>query len=583
MPPVVPTRKVNAMSKPANSGEMTWPSVINRGSQLLEVEETRNVGETVGSLIQTLRRQPLFGGAVVAFLLLCALSTAVGTAVGLVNFRDVGYPDSSDLLRIGEFIHTGHIYPDGDRPPYLVSLYGPLTYVLLSIPYRLAEAAGVTPQLLVRLTIVGAVCLCVLFIYLISKRLYGSRSIALLCALFAVSTLPMAQWTTQIRSDFLGLAVSLASIYWFLAKNGRPQTICAAICAGLAPLFKQTFVAAPIGIVAWLIYRRRYKEAALWALTVALTVVGGYAIEGWREPLMFKTVAALRHPVLEYTRGFAIILDAICQPVVPFAAMGALLAIKKRALDTLLLVCYCSAAWLVAVLIDPQAGGTINYFWESLIVSAVLAGPGLCELQSKVDRSPAIVKTMVFVLLLWAFVPMLREQLAYLALCHANVTEYHVRKARWETFASTISGRRLLSTSSDVALLSSTPEMPDPFLNATLELRGGWNSAPIAAQIEAGTYDLVVIKDGEAENHQDDYRGIRKWSGGMWGALQKTYGPACVYTDDNYVQKYGAEGAEEVWLPRGGANDILPRLLAIGCLPVTKRVESGSAAGSHAE
>jgi hypothetical protein len=424
---------------------------------------------------------------------------------------------------------------------------------------------------------VGAVCLCVLLIYLISRRLYSSRSIALLCALFAVSTLPMAQWTTQIRSDFLGLAVSLVGIYWFLSRNGRPQTVGAAVCAGLAPLFKQTFLAAPIGVVAWLIYRRRYKEAALWAVTVALTVAGGYAFEGWREPLMFKTVAVLRHPVLEYTRGFAILLDAICQPVVPFAAMGALLAIKKRAPDTLLLLFYCAAAWLVAILIDPQAGGTVNYFWESLIVSAVLAGPGLCELQSKVNRAPTMAKAMVFVLLLWAFVPMLREQLAYLSLCHTNVSEYHARKARWDAFASTISGRRLLSTSSDVALLSSTPEMPDPFLNATLELRGGWNSTPIAAQIDAGAYDLIVIKAGEAEDHQNDYRGIRMWSEGMWGALKKTYGPACVFKDDIYVQKYGSEGAEEVWLPRQGAREILPKLLAIGCLPVAKRVESGQA------
>jgi hypothetical protein len=567
----------------SNSGESTWPSVINRGSQLLEVEETRHVGDTARSLIQTLRRQPLIGGAVVAFLLLCALSTAVGTAIGLANFRDVGYPDSSDLLRIGEFIHTGHIYPDGDRPPYLVSLYGPLTYVLLSVPYRLAHSIGVTPQVPVRFAIVGAVCLCISLIYLISKRLYNSRSIALLCALFALSTLPMAQWTTQIRSDFLGLAVSLVSVYWFLARNGRPQTIGAAICAGLAPLFKQTFVAAPIGVVAWLIYKRRYKEAALWATTVGLTVACGYAIEGWREPLMFKTVAALRHPVLEYSRGFAILLDAVCQPVVPFAVMGALLAVRKRATDNLLLLCYCCAAWLMAILIDPQAGGTINYFWEPLIASAVLAGPGLLELQSKVGRTPTLAKAMVFVLLLSSFVPMLREQLAYLTLCRTNISQYHERKARWESFVSTVSGRRLLSTSSDVALLSSTPEMPDPFLNGTLELRGGWNSAPIAAQIDAGVYDLIVIKAGEAENHQDDYRGIRKWSAGMWGALQKTYGPACVFQDDNYVQKFAAEGAEEVWLPRAGGNDLLPRLLAIGCLPVAKPVDSGSAVAGQAE
>ena len=41
------------------------------------------------------------------------------------------------------------------------------------------------------------------------------------------------------------------------------------------------------------------------------------------------------------------------------------------------------------------------------MVSAVLAGPGLLALQSTVGRTSSLVKAMVLVLLLWAFVPML--------------------------------------------------------------------------------------------------------------------------------------------------------------------------------
>jgi hypothetical protein len=72
---------------------------------------------TAGRLIEALRRKSLLGGSVVALLLVGALCTAVGTALGLANFRDVGYPDSATLLRIGEVIRSGHIYPDIDRPP----------------------------------------------------------------------------------------------------------------------------------------------------------------------------------------------------------------------------------------------------------------------------------------------------------------------------------------------------------------------------------------------------------------------------------------------------------------------------------
>ena len=557
--------------------QQVWPFGIRRGSQILDEPETRVTARTIArSTLEALRSKPLLGAAVVAFLLLCALSSVLGTVAGLINFRDVGYPDSSDLLRIREVVQSGVIYPDGDRPPYLVSLYGPLTYILLSMPYRLAVAAGITPQTLIRLGIVIAVSLCVFLVYLISKRLYGSKPVALLCALFAVSAVPLAQWTTQIRGDFLGLSLALLSFYLFIASRRRPQLIAAAVSAGLAPLCKQTFIAAPIAILAWLIYKRRYVDAALWALSFGLTLAVGYGIVMWHEPLMMKSITVMHHPVLEYTRAFAIILDAVGQPVTPFAAVGALAILGRRERDRIPLLVYCLAAWLLSILIIPQAGGTINYFWEPLFVSAVLAGPGLRELQRRVIHAPAVATAMVLVLLFWSFVPLLRDQLAALNLSRTNLSEYRARREKWESFVSIVSGHRLLSTSSDVSLLSTMPEMPDPFLNGSLELKGGWDSRPIAAQIDAGVYDLIVTNDDEADKHQDDYRGVRKWSEGMWSALKGTYVPACVFADDKYAEKFGNEGAEEVWLPRHGAHEMLPRLLAIGCVPLPQPIERSS-------
>jgi hypothetical protein len=526
-----------------------------RGSQSLACGTMRHEAWTAGRIIQALRPEALLSGSVVALLLACALCIAVGTALGLANFRDVSYPDSANLLRIGEFIRSGHIYPDSDRPPYLVTLYGPLTYVFLAIPYRLAQAVGITPQVLVRLGVVGSVCLCVLLTFMISRRLYSSRPMAWLCALFAVSALPMASWTTQIRGDFLALAWSLLSLYWFLLTNGRPRGIGASICAGIALLVKQTFVAVPIAIVSWLIYRRRYKEALLWSTGLALTVIGGYAIAWWREPLMLKHIAALRHPVFGYGQGLSILGNAVSQPVVPLAVIGGFLALWKRTPERLLLLIYCIVAWLMASLTIPQVGGAINYFFEPLLASAVLAGSGLCELQRKANRTPILVTAMLFVLLLRVFVPMLWGELAYLRKSYANVADYQVRKTKWESFVSTVSGKRLLSTYPDVTVLSMTPEIPDPFLNSVLELRGQWNSGPVVAEINAGVYDLTVIAKGEADAPKSSgYRGIRYWDDGMWLALKRTYSPACVFQD------------MEIWLPNRGSGEILPRLSGIGCL-----------------
>jgi hypothetical protein len=511
----------------------------------------RHEAWTAGRAV-VLRHQSLLVGSVVVLLLAGALSVVVGTALGLASFTDVGYPDSATLLRIGEVMRSGSIYPAIDRPPYLVSLYGPLTYVLLGIPYSLAQATGITPQVLVRLGIVGAVCLCVLIIFLISRRLYGSRPIAWLCALFAVSALPMASWTTQIRGDFLGLGLSLLSVYLFLLTNGRPQAIGAAICAGLAPLVKQTFFAAPIAIIIWLIYKRRYKEAVFWAAGFALTVVGGYAIMWWREPLMLEHIAALRHPPLEYREALHITSVAVSQPVVVFAAIGGLFALWKRTPETVLFLIYCVVAWVVATVTIPQAVGNINYFWEPLLASAVLAGPGLCEFQRKANRTPILVTAMLFVLLLRSFLPMLWDDLNCLRQSYREASDYQERKARWESFVSIVSGRRLLSTFPDITVLSRTPEIPDPGLNSVLELRGFWDPVPVAAEIDAEVYDLIVIPKGMADK-VPDYRGLRPWSDGMWSAMKGTYRLACLFED------------KEIWLPRRDSGEILRRLLAIGC------------------
>jgi len=526
---------------------------------------------TVGRVINVLRRHSPLVASVVVVLLASALSIAVGTALGLANFTDVGYPDSSNLLMLGEVSRSGHIYPTFDRPPYLVTIYGPLTYALLAVPYRLAQAAGISPQVLVRLSIVGAVCLCVLLIFLISRRLYSSSPIAWLCALFAVSALPMAQWTTQIRGDFLALEFSLLSVYLFLLTNGRPKVIGAAICAGIALLFKQTFMAVPIAITSWLIYTRRYKVAVLWAASCAFTVVGGYAFAWWREPLMLKHYDAYRHPVFEYRGALRILRVAVLQSVLPFAVIGGFLALWKRTPERLLFTVYCAIAWLVAILTIPQVGGNINYFWEPLLASAVLAGPGLCELQRKANRTPILVTAMLFVLLGRWLLPILREDLGYLRNCYTSLSDYQVRKMKWESFVSTVSGQRLLSTIPAVTVHSMIPEVPEPFLNSTLELRGQWNFGPVVAQMESGMYDLIVIQKGEADDLYPPSRGLRRWSDGMWRALKRTYRLACVFED------------MEVWLPRRGAGEIFPRLSAIGCLAVAKQVDSGSAVSGQAK
>ena len=502
-----------------------------------------------------LRRHSLLVSFVLSVLCLRAFLVAVKTILGLTNFRDVGYPDSATLLIVEEFYRSGHIYPAFDRPPYLVTLYGPLTYVILYIPYALAQVTGVSPEVAVRIAIVGALCVCVLFIFMISRQLYRSRLISWLCVLFAVSSTALVDLTTLIRPDCLALGASLMSIYVFIRGKGRLQMIGTAMCAGIAVLVKQTFLAAPVAITCWFIYNRRYKDAAFFTAGVLLTVAAGYAFVLWREPLLLKHVGAIRHPILEYRGAVDVILIALLQPAVLFAALGGLLVLWRHDDEKSPFVIYVIIAWFVALVTVTQVGGGMNYFLEPELASAVLAGPGLCKLQREVKRTPILVVAVLYVLLINSFVPILRQDVDYLKGSYREAIDYKAQKTRWESFVATVSGKRLLSTFPDVTIHSSLPEMPDPFLNRVLEIRGMWSSGPVVAQIEASVYDLIVVQKGD-QGDQFNYRGIQWWSDEMWSAMKRTYRPVCEFD------------GMEVWLPLRGSAEIVPNLLAMGCLPV---------------
>jgi hypothetical protein len=178
----------------------------------------------------------------------------------------------------------------------------------------------------------------------------------------------------------------------------------------------------------------------------------------------------------------------------------------------------------------------------------VIAGSGFREIPRHVKRPPIL--ALIFVILLAT--PL--HDFYFVRWNGFNEGHgYVAREANWDSFVSIISGRRLLSTISDVTIHSATPELPDPYLNALLELRGQWDSRPVVVQINDDLYDLVVIESGRAGTARFDYRGIRVWDDAMWIALRENYRLACVLDD------------MEVWLPNRGSAEIFPSLLGIGC------------------
>jgi hypothetical protein len=68
-----------------------------------------------------------------------------------------------------------------------------------------------------------------------------------------------------------------------------------------------------------------------------------------------------------------------------------------------------------------------------------------------------------------------------------------------KAIARTISDKKVLSTDSYFAALSSEPEMLDPYLMTQLEKRGYWSSDPILSKVSAQQYDFVIFRTNPEE------------------------------------------------------------------------------------
>ena len=463
-----------------------------------------------------------------------ALVVSVGSFAGLVAVGDVAYPDSATLLRISEFTRSGNLYPEYNRPPYLVTLYGPLRYVLLAVPYRAAEAASIAPHLLVRLTILAAFCSCVWTVFSIAMRVWNSTAIASATALFAASSPYLATWTTPIRPDFLALALALLSIYLSLTTRSRWRFVGAVAAAGSSLLIKQTFIAAPISVALWLAWQRRWREAAGWCLGVSAVTTFGYVIVWHREPLLAQHVAAIASPLFEYRGALRITVAALAQLSVPFAVVAVSRPTPQHSKELRLVIIYWIVAWCTAVTAIPQVGGNINYFWEPLFAGAVLAGQGLRDARARAGNRD-IVAVAIAVYIAIAAMLAVRWDAKFAGVLLRALATHGSQRDHWQALASNVRGHRLLSNRPALAVLSKMPEVPDPYLNA--ESNTNANGIPHRYSPQSGR-NATTSSSWIPADEFTPYRGLSRWSPSLWAAAREAYTPRCSIDD------------LEVWVPR---------------------------------
>lgn len=467
-----------------------------------------------------------------------AVAVLAGTAIDFVWYRDVGYPDSASLLRMRDLAQHGAVYPNPNQPPYLVSLYGPLFYIVLGLPWRITQDID-TARYLVRAAVIGFWLMGLVLVYHIARRVSGSVAKGAIAVAFALSAPTIAHWTTQVRGDLMGIGFSLLGIYWVLGEAGYGRLIAAGLCAALALFSKQTFLAAPCAILVFFAAQRRWR----YMLTFGVAAVGGsalgYGVEIWREPYAWTSLTLFSRPIYRFRSGMALAGDGLWNAAPAVALIGGLIAIRRGRVkgEEALLLLYCIFSWALSLISIVQVGGSTNYFIEPLMASAIVASIYLNDFENALVMAPRVMLIPAFIVLFLFSAPLWKRDADLLRDSWFRTTHYTAFRRDWTEFTASIANRRLLSSYPDVTIYSRPPEVPDALLNSMLADQGRWNWAPVIAAIDRSDYDLLAMYPFFLKG-SGQYRDFRYWNEDFFKAVLRDYTLA------------GLCAGMEIWTPR---------------------------------
>jgi hypothetical protein len=504
-----------------------------------------------------LLRRRIAGDTVVGtFALFCLANSLllVNSQVSRLFLLDEAeYGDSYILYDALHFQNTGVIYRDLSQPPYLPAQYSPLVYMLYSVPGRI----GTFPNPFVgpRLIAIAAFLLCVAVVISIVRTQVPARYAWLWGLLLATSIISMQGWVLLLRGDFPGIFFSLLALRLLLGRN-RYATLFAGLSAGFAMQFKITFVTALVAGSLWLLFRKRWRELAVFAAAGTLTFAVPYLLFWVREPRMPSQILALSPGIKDVRGCLKLISEAIKEPVVPLALAAFPFVVSVACPRWALLILFASLSFLLSGFADIQAGGNINYFFEALFALVPAAVLGVVLLTQWARRRIGLAVFLSALVVIYLLPSKAQE------LYRTIRSQSDAVKSRNDTLRivqNVLHGRHFFSTVPRLAMMDRVPVLMEPFLLTYQQRLGKFDPQPIIERIRSNEFDLVIT-----ETPSRSWRGLPVISPDIHRAIEASYRPQCVV--GNFLMH----------LPRARSGDssLLEELDQSRCVPV--RVDNDS-------
>jgi hypothetical protein len=344
-------------------------------------------------------------------------------------------------------------------------------------------------------------------------------------ALFAQPAL--AHWAGLHRVDSLALSLTLAGI----VLTGSGRLVLAALLCVMAALTKQTYLAAPLAVVIWLAVERRWRDAFLFAGTVAVVLGATTMLLEWTTNGAFfdHVVNANINPFSLGLVGEWSIFGAITAgPLFLLAVVGA--AMLPR--NWLLWKLYFGLSFVNVVALGKD-GASFNYWFEPLAAAAVLGTGALALIAGRVPAA-AIVTGAATALL--AFSPILPATIETVG----SARNYRAERASvaWAVEQVRRAPGAVLSEDIGITALAGQSTAFEYVIFSMLWLDGHWRDDQLLNDVATGRYQRLILLGSDDPLSRD----CRCMPPTVWSALQRHF--ALRATDGRFTV-YDYHGSDE--------------------------------------
>jgi hypothetical protein len=346
----------------------------------------------------------LLTGAVVVALGSATVGVATGVWMSASNVPGFGGEEANVVYSVQQFVSGQPIYTDPSAPPFSITQYSPLYYVVAGTAARCCGIQATDPAgatMVCRIVSLTASLGVALIIFALTRRLRLPVAVGLLVSSFGfVASVP---WHFLARPDALMSFFFFLTLYLVLRVDpARPRhnhlwTAAAVLTALLCVATKQNGLQALGLVLLYLLLARAWRElatallcsAALAGLVVALAApLGNWLGPAFKENLIdgvrngLDPIAALERTFVPFFSRFALLIALTAQAAFVLLRRPWCPTRLYLGLAPMLLLAFACATAL-------KAGSATNYWIEFVILAAVASAYWLAGGGPEAANSPA--------------------------------------------------------------------------------------------------------------------------------------------------------------------------------------------------